>query len=338
MTAPLVLSRRKPSAGIVGAPIIRSYGTLAANTTVLPSTADAHLLILGASLTLTFDTNAVPDRTTVRFYVTQDGTGSRIVTWSGVTWIDGVTPTLSTAANAMDLFEFTFKSSTSSPTWIGRWLYTATATIAGALNVVGNFSVNTNKFTVAASTGNTLVAGTLSATGNFAINTTKFTVTASSGNTVIAGTLSAGGTITSAVAAGSPGLILPNNVWITGSKVAGTQIRVFGLLDDNNVYMELATTKALKIRDGEVGTLYVTIDGSANAVAAGGWDVTGNINATAVYKVSGTQVVGSRSTGWTAQTAGASKADLGATPTVGALASWASAIQSALTTHGLLGT
>ena len=35
----------------------------------------------------------------------------------------------------------------------------------GALNVIGNFSVDTNKFTVAAASGNTTVAGTLAATG-----------------------------------------------------------------------------------------------------------------------------------------------------------------------------
>lgn len=53
----------------------------------------------------------------------------------------------------------------------------------------GNFTVNTNKFTVAGSSGNTAVAGTLDATGNFAVNTNKFTVAASSGNTACAGSL-----------------------------------------------------------------------------------------------------------------------------------------------------
>lgn len=67
---------------------------------------------------------------------------------------------------------------------------------AGGLSTGGNFSVNTNKFTVTASNGNTLVAGTLNATGNFAINTNKFNVTASSGDTSIAGNLSVTGSIT----------------------------------------------------------------------------------------------------------------------------------------------
>jgi hypothetical protein len=57
------------------------------------------------------------------------------------------------------------------------------------LGCVGNFAVNTNKFTVTASSGNTVIAGTASITGDVAVNTNKFTVTASSGNTVVAGTL-----------------------------------------------------------------------------------------------------------------------------------------------------
>lgn len=65
--------------------------------------------------------------------------------------------------------------------------------ITGTLGSSGDFAINTNKFTVAASTGNTAVAGTLGVTGNLSINTSKFTVAAATGNTVIAGTLSATG-------------------------------------------------------------------------------------------------------------------------------------------------
>jgi len=66
-------------------------------------------------------------------------------------------------------------------------------------------------------------------------------------------------------------------------------------------------------------------------------DASGNINGTSI-EVSGTKVVGARNTGWVTQTAVASKVDLGAAPTVGALASWASAVDSMLKTHGLIGT
>ena len=82
-----------------------------------------------------------------------------------------------------------------------------TLDVTGATGVDGSFDVNTNKFTVDATTGNTAVAGTLGVTGaatlsssldvtgatgvdgDFDINTNKFTVASSTGNTAIAGTL-----------------------------------------------------------------------------------------------------------------------------------------------------
>lgn len=72
----------------------------------------------------------------------------------------------------------------------------ATASFTGTVDVVGNFSVATNKFTVTAASGNALAAGTLDATGSFAVNTNKFTVAAASGNTVVAGTLGVTGNLT----------------------------------------------------------------------------------------------------------------------------------------------
>jgi hypothetical protein len=64
------------------------------------------------------------------------------------------------------------------------------------LSSTGNFAVNTDKFTVGASTGNTAF------TGDLAINTNKFTVNATSGNTAIAGLVSG----TSSTFAGNVGI------------------------------------------------------------------------------------------------------------------------------------
>jgi hypothetical protein len=48
---------------------------------------------------------------------------------------------------------------------LGATSYTGAVTMASTLAVTGDISVNTNKFTVAASSGNTVVAGTLAVTG-----------------------------------------------------------------------------------------------------------------------------------------------------------------------------
>jgi hypothetical protein len=61
----------------------------------------------------------------------------------------------------------------------GNLAVTGTSTLTGATGVIGNFAVNTNKFTVAAASGDTVIAGTLGVTG---------AVTAS-GNLSVSGTL-----------------------------------------------------------------------------------------------------------------------------------------------------
>jgi hypothetical protein len=75
-------------------------------------------------------------------------------------------------------------------------LEATTGAFSSTLSAAGDFSVNTNKFTVNATSGNTLVAGTLDVTSNLAVNTNKFTVNATNGNTVVAGTLSVAGITT----------------------------------------------------------------------------------------------------------------------------------------------
>tara|TARA_B100000131_G_C18060819_1_gene590358 strand:+ start:321 stop:1067 length:747 start_codon:yes stop_codon:yes gene_type:complete len=68
--------------------------------------------------------------------------------------------------------------------------------IGTTVRSTGNFDVNTNKFNVTASNGNTGIAGnldvtgTVTSTGNFDVNTNKFTVNATNGNTASAGSIS----------------------------------------------------------------------------------------------------------------------------------------------------
>ena len=98
------------------------------------------------------------------------------------------------------------------------------ANYTGAVGIDGNFDINTNKFTVAAATGNTAIAGTLDATGavgidgNFDIATNKFTVAAATGNTAIAGTLNTTGLTTGAAANYSGAVGIDGNFDIATNK------------------------------------------------------------------------------------------------------------------------
>lgn len=99
-----------------------------------------------------------------------------------------------------------------------------TITLAAGKDLIGSatsdITINTDKFTVAGATGNTVIAGTLTQTGAVAaaasitlgagadligsstsditINTDKFTVAGATGNTVIAGTLTQTGAVAAA--------------------------------------------------------------------------------------------------------------------------------------------
>lgn len=83
-----------------------------------------------------------------------------------------------------------YLSRTGQMTTVSGDLTIAGTAYTGALNVFGDFSVNTNRFTVNATTGNTTVLG------DFAVNTNKLTVAAATGNTAVAGTLTSAGDFT----------------------------------------------------------------------------------------------------------------------------------------------
>jgi hypothetical protein len=133
---------------------------------------------------------------------------------------------------------------------------TGAGSFTTTLASTGNFAVNTDKFTVAATTGNTVVAGTLGVTGDVAVATNKFNVTAASGNTAVAGTLAVTGaaTFTSSVTAAS----------IAGSMVA-TQAQ-----------METGTATTVAVTPGRVQNhpgvakawAYVTFSGGTPTLQA----------------------------------------------------------------------
>lgn len=99
--------------------------------------------------------------------------------------------------------------------------------VGGTLGSVGDFNVATNKFTVAAASGNTLVAGTLAVTSDVAVATNKFTVAAATGNTLVAGTLAVTSDLAVAtnkftVAAASGNTLVAGTLAVTGDVAVNT--------------------------------------------------------------------------------------------------------------------
>lgn len=72
---------------------------------------------------------------------------------------------------------------------------TGATTLNSTLGVSGNFSVNTNKLTVAAATGNTAIAGTLSVTGDASLSTLSTSGAATLNSTIITNSASVGTTL-----------------------------------------------------------------------------------------------------------------------------------------------
>jgi len=138
------------------------------------------------------------------------------------------------------------------------------ATLSSTLNVVGDFSVNTNKFNVTASSGNTTVAGTLGVTG---------AVTANAGVTI--DNINIDGT-TIALSTGDLTLDVAGDIILDAD---GGDVT---LADAGTTYGALTQSGGeLVIKSGSTPTAAVTLSG-ANATLAGTLDVTGatNINST----------------------------------------------------------
>ncbi|USO08033.1 MAG: hypothetical protein H6866_02110 [Rhodospirillales bacterium] len=162
--------------------------------------------------------------------------------------------------------------------------------VGGTADVVGNFAVNTDKFTINATNGDTLVAGNLGVTGNgtvtgtlgvtgagtfdstvavagdFTINTDKFTVAATSGNTAIAGTLGVGGDVDVGggkftIGAATGNTAVAGTLNVTGDTALSANLAVTG---NETVSGTLSVTGNTAI---DTNTLYV--DATANAVGIG---------------------------------------------------------------------
>lgn len=122
---------------------------------------------------------------------------------------------------------------------------------------------------------------------------------------------------------------------LDGNGFADPEYRLYGASSGSTVDVAVGLNSAgtFYVYDYTNAKYRIQIDTSQNA------DLAGNINVASgkTYKVAGTQVIAARRTGWTAQTATASRADLGASPTVGAIAGFLRALYDDLAAHGVIG-
>jgi len=158
------------------------------------------------------------------------------------------------------------------------------------LSSTSDITVNTNKFTVAGATGNTLIAGTLevtgaiiqtstlaaagtitlgagadlvgSATSDITFNTNKFTVAGATGNTVIAGTAGITGVLTcTTTLSAATGSTIGNLTLANGSITDSSGAISFG--NEN-----LSTTGTLGVGTASPDGTFHAHEGSAGAVTA----------------------------------------------------------------------
>lgn len=154
----------------------------------------------------------------------------------------------------------------------GALSVTGNLSVPGTLSSTGNFSVNTNKFTVDATSGNTAALGTLSCTGNLAVNGTKFFVTAASGNTSVEGTLGVTGATNLSSLSTSGAATVGTTLGVTGNFLVATN--KFTVDASNGNTLAAGTLNATG--NFEVGAAKFTVAAaSGNTVVAGTLDVTG---------------------------------------------------------------
>lgn len=103
-----------------GRQTVHAHGATGATETIDLDDGAVHSLTLDANCTLTFTLPgeaASGDGFYLELWVTQDATGSRLITWpAAVEWPASTAPTLTTTAARTDGFAFTYDGSK----WMGR--------------------------------------------------------------------------------------------------------------------------------------------------------------------------------------------------------------------------
>lgn len=167
----------------------------------------------------------------------------------------------------------------------------ASLTVSGATALDGGLTMDTNKFTVANGTGDTVIAGTLAANGGLTVDTSNFTVSGTSGAVSTASNLTVGGTakVTGATT-------------ITGTLTAvGTVAAADITASDDVTITDRLQVAGGNFTVGSTGALYTsiitaaggnfTLDGSANLYTAGAISTDSDVTALGDLTVSGSTLI-----------------------------------------------
>jgi hypothetical protein len=194
--------------------VVGATGGLDVDNTIVAGFASANQLkVQGSATTVPVQVSATGSDTNITLQLTPKGTGTVQINGTGGIAGPAAAALVIDATGAQNIDIGGANATTIN---IGRATQLAAllgnVTVAGTLGVTGDFSVNTNKFSVTAATGNTLVAGTLtgSAATGFAVDssvnqplklgtaatTTAVTISRAGQTTTVAGLLTVTGNST----------------------------------------------------------------------------------------------------------------------------------------------
>lgn len=144
-------------------------------------------------------------------------------------------------------------------------------TVGGVLNVTGNFTVASTKFSVAAASGNTQVAGALNVLGSTVLSGDLFvgaviTASATTGNITTTGKLTVDGAATFTTTAKVTGATtLSSTLAVTGAAAFGATGSFTGTLTAANGTSGFQVVNYSQFPQATVGTVYIGFPGAVGS-------------------------------------------------------------------------